>query len=36
MAKHIDLGAAGEAMAARELLKLGYRLIDTKDRKSVV
>lgn len=32
MAKHIDLGAAGEAMAARELLKLGYRLIDTNVR----
>ena len=32
MAKHIDLGAAGEAMAARELLKLGNRLIDTNVR----
>ena len=32
MAKHIELGAAGEALAARELSRLGYRLVDANVR----
>lgn len=32
MAKHIDLGSAGESLACRELSRLGYRVIDTNVR----
>ncbi|HOG14869.1 MAG TPA: YraN family protein [Synergistales bacterium] len=32
MARHIELGAAGEALAARELSRLGYRLVDANVR----
>lgn len=32
MAKHLDLGSAGESLACRELSRLGYRVIDTNVR----
>ncbi len=32
MAKHLDLGSAGESLACRELSRLGYSVIDTNVR----
>ncbi|MDO9508398.1 MAG: YraN family protein [Thermovirgaceae bacterium] len=32
MAKHLDLGSAGESLACRELSRLGYRVTDTNVR----
>lgn len=32
MAKHLDLGSAGESLACRELSRLGYRVVDTNVR----
>jgi putative endonuclease len=32
MARHLDLGMAGESLACRELSRLGYRIIETNVR----